>query len=76
MLSASLLTNAIPRTIHIVPSVMMKGCTPRPTTRAPLMAPQARPMPTETVSPSAIAVIGSSGPALRRTMAVVTPASA
>ena len=44
MLSALLATNAMPRTIHIVPSVMMNGCTPSPTTSPPLTAPQARPM--------------------------------
>jgi hypothetical protein len=76
MLSALLVTNAIPRTIHIVPRVMMNGWTPSPTTRAPLMAPQRSPMPSDTVRPRAIIVSGSSGPALRSTMAVVTPARA
>ena len=35
MLSALLATKATPRRIHIVPSVMMKGWTRRPTTMAP-----------------------------------------
>ena len=77
MLSALLATNAIPRRIHIVPSVMMNGCTPRPdhhpavdraadetdAERDPER--EERPWPT-----------GAKGPANRRTIAVVTPASA
>ena len=76
MLSALLATNAIPRRIHIVPSVMMNGCTFRPTTISPLSAPHARPTPTDTASPSATVSTAPAGPYARSTIAVVTPASA
>ena len=43
MLSAFVATNAMPRSTHIVPSVMMNGCTRSPTTSAPLSSPHAQP---------------------------------
>ena len=76
MLSAWLATNATPRTIHMVPSVMMHGCTPRPTTIRPLAMPQASPIPSETLMATRTVVAGSDGPIALRAIAVATPANA
>src|SRR4029079_18566830 len=43
MLSALVATNAMPRRTHIVPSVMMNGCTRSPTTSIPLSSPHTKP---------------------------------
>src|SRR6188472_887705 len=75
MLSALLLTKAIPRSTHIVPSVMMNGCTPSPTTINPLTTPQSSPTPTDMTRP-VTAPDDPSRPWVRSTIAVVTPASA
>ena len=76
MLSALLLTKAIPRRIHIEPSVMMKGCTRRPTTMAPFIKPASSPMVTATPNPSITVPTALCGSTARITMAIATPASA
>jgi hypothetical protein len=76
MLSASLETNAIPRRIHIVPSVMMNGCTFRPTTISPLTVPHTSPTASATPAPTANVATESIGPSARSTIAAATPASA
>ena len=76
MLSALLATKAMPRRIHIVPSVMMNGWTPSPTTISPLTTPQSRPTPTDMPRPSTAVATADSGAYARSTIAVVTPASA
>ena len=76
MLSAPLTTNAMPRRIHIVPSVMMNGCTRRPTTISPLTAPQIRPTDSDTARPSATVAAAPDGSTARSTIAIATPASA
>ena len=76
MLSALLVTNAMPRRIHIVPSVMMNGCTRSPTTIAPLSAPAASPTATQTPNASSTALAPPLGAAARNASAMVTPASA
>ena len=50
MLSALLVTNAMPRSIHMVPSVMMNGCTPSPITMQRRWRRPQRPTPTQTES--------------------------
>ena len=76
MLSAPLITNAMPRRIHIVPSVMMNGCTRSPTTIKPLIAPQASPTASDTARPSATVAAVPLGSTTRRTIAIATPDSA
>jgi hypothetical protein len=76
MLSAFVATNAMPRSIHIVPSVTMKGWTRRPTTSAPFRSPHASPTPRHTASPSSVVVVVPVGSTLRRKSAIATPDSA
>ena len=65
----------MPRKIHIVPSVMMNGCTRRPTISRPLTSPQARPMPTRAPSDQ-MQRRGVAGCHARNASAIATPASA
>ena len=76
MLSALLVTKAIPRRIHMLPSVMMNGCTRSPTTITPLSAPA--PMPTTTQTTRASSTVARPPPpgVPRTTSPIVTPASA
>ena len=76
MLSARVATNAMPRRIHIVPSVMMNGCTRSPTTSAPFSNPHTRPTPTHATSPTIVVAAGLIGPSARRSSAIDTPESA
>ncbi len=76
MLSALVATNAIPRSTHIVPSVMMNGWTRSPTTSAPFSTPHASPTPRQTRRPSSVVAVAPIGPAPRRKSAIATPESA
>ena len=76
MLSALLVTNAMPRRIHIDPSVMMNGCTRSPTTSTPLSAPAASPTATQTRNASSTALTPPMGAAARSARPMVTPDSA
>ena len=76
MLSAFVATNAMPRSTHIVPSVMMNGWTRSPTTSAPLSTPHTSPTPTQTMRPSSVVAVPPIGPRARRKSAIVTPDSA
>ena len=76
MLSAWLVTNARPRRIHIVPSVMMNECTPSPITMIPLASPHIRLTLMQVASPRATVATGPIGPTARSTIAMVTPETA
>ena len=76
MLSARVVTKATPRSIHIVPSVMMNGCTLSPTTSSPFSSPQSSPTPTHVPIATSAVAPSPIGPRARRTSAMLTPASA
>jgi len=76
MLSALVATKAMPRRIHMLPSVMMNGCTRSPTTSAPLSSPQRSPTPTHTANPVSTVPALLVVPMARSTSAIDTPASA
>ena len=76
MLSALLVTNAMPRNTHIVPSVMMNGCTRNPTTITPLASPHSNPMPRHSVMPTSTVSSGLENCHARNAIAMVVPASA
>ena len=77
MLSAPLTTNAIPRRIHIVPSVMMNGWTRRPTTISAVDRAADEPDGKRHGRARAPRVAtGRTAPRARSTIAIATPASA
>ena len=76
MLSALLVTNAMPRRIHMMPRVMMNGCTRSPTTITPLSAPAASPTDDADDNASSTALTPPIGAAARSASPIVTPDSA
>ena len=76
MLSALVATNAMPRSTHIVPRVMMKGCTRKPTTRNPFSTPQSSPTPMHVTSPTRTVAGVPAGPSARNARPIITPARA